>query len=622
MELTYFTSGGSGDAGDQYTGLDRFGRVVDQRWDQGGVDLERVKYGYDEASNQVWRQNTVAGTGQDEFYTQDGLYQLKTLQRGTLNGSKTGISGTPSWEEDWNHDPLGNWHGPSSGYETKVAGTVTLNQNRSHSQVNAISGITTGSGPAWTVPGHDAAGNLTRAPQPYAPTSGYDLMYDAWNRLVQVQVAGGALVAVYAYDGASRRVSKTNGGTVRHYYYDDQWRVVEERLNISIRAERRFTWGIRRLDDLILRDRILPGMGFLFGSGGSSSSGPTTERLYAVDDVKNVTGVVSTGGTVLERYGYNGFGGVRYLNGSFGGIPASGYDWETLFSSYRHDSESGLYQVRFRYLHPLLGRWTSRDPIEEREGNNLYSYVANNAINAIDPSGLSDNDASGALTAGAGAGAVLTYTGNTPIGRGFYMSGTDPNAFKGNTSVLFVYQKSNPKLIYRLDYGPIAKGPDATTSDVWHHNLNRVQQRLSLSVSNHQAGTSATAAGRAITIFKWGGRAMFVIGVANSFVDIYYAEDKKREIVAQVGGWGGAWAGAEVGAGLGARGGAWAGAGITSETGGWGFVPGAIVGGLFGGLVGGAAGFWAGSKITRYVYDYFFYPLKKEQWFVICPPGG
>ena len=116
MELTYYTSGGSGDGGDQYTGLDRFGRVVDQRWDISGTDVERLKYGYDRASNRVWRQNTVAGSGQDEYYTEDGLYQLATLQRGTLNGGKTGISGTPSWEEDWNHDPLGNWHGTSSGY--------------------------------------------------------------------------------------------------------------------------------------------------------------------------------------------------------------------------------------------------------------------------------------------------------------------------------------------------------------------------------------------------------------------------------------------------------------------------------------------------------------------------
>ena len=46
VELTYYTSGGSGDAGDQYTGLDRFGRIVDQRWRKtsDSTDRERVKY--------------------------------------------------------------------------------------------------------------------------------------------------------------------------------------------------------------------------------------------------------------------------------------------------------------------------------------------------------------------------------------------------------------------------------------------------------------------------------------------------------------------------------------------------------------------------------------------------
>jgi hypothetical protein len=97
VELTYFTSGGSGEGGDHYTGLDRFGRIIDQRWRRtsNNADVERVKYGYDRGSSRTWRQNTVAGTGQDEFYTYDGLQQVKTLDRGTLNAGKTGISGTP-----------------------------------------------------------------------------------------------------------------------------------------------------------------------------------------------------------------------------------------------------------------------------------------------------------------------------------------------------------------------------------------------------------------------------------------------------------------------------------------------------------------------------------------------
>ena len=77
MILTYIQQSGNptvGDGGDQYTGLDRFGRVIDQRWikDSSGADLERVEYGFDRASNRVCRDNTVAdalSANQDEYYT-------------------------------------------------------------------------------------------------------------------------------------------------------------------------------------------------------------------------------------------------------------------------------------------------------------------------------------------------------------------------------------------------------------------------------------------------------------------------------------------------------------------------------------------------------------------------
>ena len=48
VDLTYIKLSGesNGDAGDQYIGLDRFGRVVDQRWVDGTpTDLDRRQYG-------------------------------------------------------------------------------------------------------------------------------------------------------------------------------------------------------------------------------------------------------------------------------------------------------------------------------------------------------------------------------------------------------------------------------------------------------------------------------------------------------------------------------------------------------------------------------------------------
>jgi uncharacterized protein RhaS with RHS repeats len=42
----------------------------------------------------------------------------------------------------------------------------------------------------------------------------------------------------------------------------------------------------------------------------------------------------------------------------------------------------------YRGYDPRLGRWLSRDPIEEEGGINLYGYVGNGAIEWIDPTGL------------------------------------------------------------------------------------------------------------------------------------------------------------------------------------------------------------------------------------------
>jgi hypothetical protein len=83
MALTYIKQGTEpiGDGGDQYTGWDRFTRVIDQRWilTSTGAALERIQYGFDRANNRLYRANMVAeslSAAQDEYYTYDTLYQL------------------------------------------------------------------------------------------------------------------------------------------------------------------------------------------------------------------------------------------------------------------------------------------------------------------------------------------------------------------------------------------------------------------------------------------------------------------------------------------------------------------------------------------------------------------
>jgi RHS repeat-associated protein len=113
-----------------------------------------------------------------------------------------------------------------------------------------------------------------------------------------------------------------------------------------------------------------------------------SERFYVLHDAVSVTAIIDTSGAVQERYGYDAFGYGRVMDANFGARSSSNYDWEVRYGAYRWDSESGLYQVRNRYLHPKLGRWVSRDPVEYEEALNVYVYAINNAITLIDPTGL------------------------------------------------------------------------------------------------------------------------------------------------------------------------------------------------------------------------------------------
>jgi RHS repeat-associated protein len=348
-EMTFIDQpGGSDDGGDQYTGLDRFNRVIDILWIKPGAtpqQLERLKYGFDPASNRVWRKEAVAPSGGfDEQYSYDGLYQLATRKRGTLSG---GSISSPNQVEDFTYDPTGNW----PAYELTDNGVVVLDQTREHNPVNEITAITNlPSTPVATA--YDPAGNMTTMPKVGAWTTGQTLTWDAWNRLTAI-VEGSTSIGAYQYDGLTRRTRKVSapGGTAttRHYYYSDQWQILEERLGSATTADRQFIWGIRSIDDLVLRDR----------------AGTTPSRLYALRDKCNITGVTDASAAVQERYAYTAFGNSFVLDPDFDPLSGSAFDWETRFGSYRFDPESLLYQVRYRYLQSELGRWLSRDPITD-----------------------------------------------------------------------------------------------------------------------------------------------------------------------------------------------------------------------------------------------------------------
>lgn len=299
------------------------------------------------------------------------------MQRGTLTGSPpTGISGTPVRELDWTLDATGNW----PAYLTKTSGTTDLNQTRTANTVNEITAI--GGTPAWyTPPVYDAAGNMTTMPQVTDPTQSFTAVYDAWNRMVQVN-SGGSAVATYQYDGRNRRIGKvtTSPSETRHVYFTNDWQDIEERTGSSSTADQQYVWGIRYVDELVCRDRTV--------SGGH-------ERLYTMQDANfNLTGICNTSGAVVERYVFGPYGNRVIHSASWSPLSASAYAWDIGHQGLGHDDASRLLYDRNRMLHAHFGRFVRRDPsgYAHSGSSDLYEYISSRPVCATDPSGLASNN--------------------------------------------------------------------------------------------------------------------------------------------------------------------------------------------------------------------------------------
>jgi RHS repeat-associated protein len=366
IDLTYIKQSGesNGDAGDQYTGLDRFGRVVDQRWINTSTSTatDRFKYGCDRDSNRNYRDNLV-NSSFGELYHANGssngynnLNELVSFARGTLNGTHDTIT-SPSHTQSYSPDAEGNF--------TSVT-TDSTQVNRTHNAQNEVTQV--GSNNLT----FDNNGNTTK------DELGQQYVYDAWNRIVTVKNSGGMTIETYKYDGLDRRIVEAPGSTTRDLYYSDQWQVLEERYNGGSTADIQYVWSPVYVDALILRDR------------STQHNGTLDERLWVQQDANwNVTALVNGSGSVVERYAYDPFGLQTVLDANWNTRSSSSYAFNYGFQGGRMDLTTGNENLRERDLRPPIERFVQSDPIQTSSGDtNFYRQEANNPTNVTDPSGL------------------------------------------------------------------------------------------------------------------------------------------------------------------------------------------------------------------------------------------
>lgn len=233
---------------------------------------------------------------------------------------------------------------------------------------------------------YDADGNMTADGR-------FTYTWDAENRLLAVESltsapTGSKVKVAWAYDARSRRIQQQS------YIWDlsansyllssnlkflaDGWRHIAE-LNATNNAPlKTYAWGL----DL---------SGSLDGAGGvggllffSQLSTPQlSTHFYSYDGNGNVRALFSANdGALTAQCDYDAFGNTLRATG-----PAALAN-PFHFSTKRTDDLTSLALYECRAFVPWLGRWLSRDPLEDYQRQGQYAMARNDALNAYDILGL------------------------------------------------------------------------------------------------------------------------------------------------------------------------------------------------------------------------------------------
>jgi RHS repeat-associated protein len=259
-----------------------------------------------------------------------------------------------SWSENFGYDTYGN------RWVTNPVGLPGLTNETPQSSgwylaKNQISG--------W---GYDGAGNITSIsgiPRSYS--------YDAENRLTKAITDTSnpaTTTSTYSYDGDGRRVQKTTPSGTTTFVYDATGQLAAEYSTVA-----------------------------------NTVSGP--EYLTA-DHLGSTRLVTDASGNPKKCYDYLPFG--EEIPSGYGGRTASCFGAASYpsapdvvsekFTGKERDAETGLDFFEARYFSSAQGRFTSPDkPLIGQDRNNpqswnLYSYVSNNPLRLIDPTGHFEDD--------------------------------------------------------------------------------------------------------------------------------------------------------------------------------------------------------------------------------------
>ncbi|UHA73729.1 polymorphic toxin-type HINT domain-containing protein [Paenibacillus sp. 481] len=311
--------------------------------DGSGNALSQFTYEFDQRSK--FLSKLSGSNGYTESYKYDGLNMIDIQQQ--LGGN---TFGQYTYNYDKNRNIVGK-NDNGAGYQYTYD---KLNRIQTNSQFNET----------YAYDNRDNRSTLTTDHTPEIKGGSYT--YDQRNRLTSVTTDEGKTVT-YRYNGDNLMVERTENGETTRYYYDDNDKIVAEAKveNGSVTILAGYVYDAN--DDILARQ--VPGKGM---------------QYYITNGHGDVTEIRDEQGNVLNKYTYDIWGNP--LNTPEEKVPNifrySGEYW---------DATTGLQYLRERWYDPSIGRFINEDTYEGEIDSplslNLYTYVLNNPLIFVDPTG-------------------------------------------------------------------------------------------------------------------------------------------------------------------------------------------------------------------------------------------
>lgn len=326
--------------------------------DVGGNLIQDINYEYDLVGNvKKIVDSSPFSLSKNAIFKYDDLYRLIEV-----NATNTGNG--EDYENFYRYSPIGNFRFKSGQGVYSYEG----NQGTSYASPYAVTSI------GEKTFEYDKNGNLISDGE-------RTFVWDYNGRLTSVENIGE--VVEFAYDAGGERVVKRENG--KNSFYPNKYfevRGQEIVRHVYVGDER--VASVRT--DFGADGGEIEGMKEDFAEAVGEEADWTTEVFYHHNDHLTGTAIeTDENGNVVEVADYFPFGEMR-INEQFGN-----YENEYKFTGKEWDEGAGVYYYGARYYDSAIGRFLSKDPwdgnLEDPQSLNKYSYVRNNPVRLIDPSG-------------------------------------------------------------------------------------------------------------------------------------------------------------------------------------------------------------------------------------------